>query len=58
MGWGVHDYPSPPEQKQPICPVCGFDCNTIYTRLGIVIGCDNCISAEDAYDWMEEQEDV
>lgn len=56
MGWGVHDYPTPTEKKQPICPVCGFDCNQVFTRCGEVIGCENCVSVEDAYEWMEEND--
>lgn len=51
----MNDYPSPPEKIEPICPVCGFDCYQIFTRMGQVIGCENCVSVEDAYEWMEEQ---
>lgn len=55
MGWGVHDYPSPPPQKNPICPVCGWDCGKVYFQNGQVIGCDNCITEQDAYEWEEER---
>lgn len=54
MGWGVHDYPEPPEPKPeefPHCPVCGEWCDTIYrNREGEIIGCDNCVDSMDAWD--------
>ena len=30
MGWGVHDYPEPPEEPMPVCPECGEECDTLY----------------------------
>jgi len=30
MGWGVHDYPDPPDYTVPICPVCGEETDTLY----------------------------
>ncbi len=57
MGWGVHDYPEPPEQDMPICPECGEECETYYRdRTGAIIGCENCIDRLDAYFYMEEEE--
>ena len=57
MGWGVKDYPSPPERTQPICPVCQQECGTVYLdRNGNVLGCDNCILELDAYEWLDERE--
>ena len=53
-GWGVNDYPTPPEQPEIICPVCGFDCYTLYTKDGEVVGCDNCIEEHDAYEWWDD----
>lgn len=54
MGWGVHDYPSPPDPDEVICPECGESCSTIYILDGHVIGCDCCIEATDAFIWREE----
>lgn len=39
----------------PTCPVCGAECETIYTGfLRAVIGCDVCVDSVDAYDYMEQ----
>ena len=42
----------------PVCPVCGEECETIYTdkKTGDVLGCDCCIDSEDAYDWSDRQD--
>lgn len=57
MGWGVHDYPEPPEQDMPICPECGEECETIYRgRDGQILGCENCVDELNAYDWSEMNE--
>ncbi len=46
---------TPPEEKTPICTVCGWECETVVKNLnGEVIGCNNCLEIEDAYFWMEE----
>ena len=59
MGWGVHDYPSPPDEEMPICPVCGQECETYYKNLnGEVIGCDECVQAVDAREHQQEQCEV
>ena len=55
MGWGVHDYPSPPEPPTPYCPVCGEECYTIYLRGAEVIGCDKCLLEVNAYEWLDEE---
>lgn len=55
MGWGVHDYPSPPERPQPICPVCYQECYTVYLVNGEVVGCDNCVMELNAYEWLDEE---
>ena len=54
MGWGVGDYPEPPEQKEYFCPECGEECNTLYILNGLIIGCDNCIESMDAQFYYEE----
>ena len=45
-------YPDGREAKEPICPRCGRECDTIYydVRYGDIVGCENCISAEDAWE--------
>lgn len=54
MGWGVHDYPEPPEPKAFICPECGEECDTLYFKRNEIIGCDNCITEVDANFYLEE----
>lgn len=57
MGWGVHDYPTPPEQEEIRCPVCGEECDTVVINENQeVIGCENCLTIRDAQFWKEEQE--
>lgn len=47
----------PVQYSNPICPICFDECETIYKDgEGNVCGCENCISAVDAYEWAEEQE--
>lgn len=57
MGWCVSDYPSPPEQEQPVCPICGEECYTVYLRSGEVVGCDRCLLEINAYEWLEERKE-
>lgn len=46
---GMPPYDDDPE---PVCPVCGKKCETIYTDDNDdVVGCDWCIHGEDAADW-------
>ena len=48
----------PPEYENPECPICGSECETIVTtRNGEVLGCDQCLRFEDAYDYMEERQE-
>lgn len=58
MGWGVHDYPGPPpEEPMPICPVCGWETDTlIRDKYGEFVGCDNCgcLDCLDAWDYAED----
>lgn len=40
--------------REPICPVCGAECETIYKdTYGEIVGCDECLTAHDA---CEEEE--
>ena len=57
MGWGVHDYPSPPEPKPFFCPRCRRECETLFTNEnGEVIGCDNEITVWDRETWEDAHE--
>lgn len=55
MGWGVHDYPAPPDpEPMPRCPVCGGECETVYvTHDRTVVGCDQCIDSYDSIYWFD-----
>lgn len=59
MGWGVHDYPNPPdwnepERELPECPVCGKKAETFYRNEDFeIIGCEFCIHPVN-YDEMED----
>ena len=40
------------EDSHELCPVCGQLCETIYTyQDGSVVGCENCLTAHDVYDY-------
>lgn len=41
-----------PEEGEPICPVCGEECEGLYIADGDVIGCDCCVDRVDAWDWL------
>ena len=45
------------EQKQHEirCPICGAEADTIYTdKNGDALGCEWCVSCEDAFDWWDK----
>ena len=50
------------DSSEPICPVCGGECNEVYKdSTGEILGCDNCLTAFDAWEedecmrrWFEE----
>lgn len=47
-----------PEEEEfvPYCPVCGKECETVYTdNDGDVIGCDCCVNGHDAFDYLWER---
>lgn len=47
-------YPDGKEPAYPRCPVCGEECETIYTdRIGTCVGCDICLEAKDAWEAAE-----
>lgn len=47
-------YPDGKEPEYPRCPVCGKECETLYSdRHGSYIGCDVCIETIDAWEVPE-----
>lgn len=45
-------------EDTPICPICGEECETIYTdAAGDICGCENCVTSRDAWEWLWEQKD-
>ena len=49
----------PPDRDDfiPVCPICGEECDTVYLDAdGDIVGCDQCISLVDAYDYLYEEE--
>ena len=54
--WHIHSYDDPPDPTPVYCPECGEECTIIYTQAGNAIGCENCITTNDAYEWEAERE--
>ena len=52
----IYDYPEPPlEPDFPRCPICGEETDTFYRDAdGDIVGCDNCVKAIDAWDYVED----
>ena len=46
-------YPPGFKDEQPICPVCGSECSTVYKYLHEIVGCDECLTSFDA--WEEDE---
>ena len=53
------DWLNPPPDLEPVCcPICEEECEEVYiNRAGDVVGCDNCMSTLEAYEWAREQEE-
>lgn len=57
----VFDYKEPRIEpkpyKNPVCPVCGEECETLYQRHTMrsseIVGCDNCLDTLDAWEEMK-----
>ncbi len=44
-------YPDGKEPRQPVCPICGAECETMYREChGVYVGCDVCMRTEDAWE--------
>lgn len=42
------------QRKQPVCPVCGSECEQVYKDVYLeIMGCDECLTEYDA--WDEEE---
>ena len=54
-GLGAGSYPEPPlEPDRPRCPVCRRECAEVMRdRHGDVLGCDECLSTESAWEASE-----
>ena len=56
----IPDYRLDPEDEDDfimVCPICGEECDTVYLDMDDeVVGCDQCISMADAYDYLYEEE--
>ena len=52
MAWGVYDYPEPKNDDiGAVCPCCGAPCYYVFRNFdGDVVGCDECLTKEDAVD--------
>lgn len=46
-------YPDGRKLVNPRCPVCGKECETIYKVDGIIVGCDECLQIDDAWEVPE-----
>jgi len=46
----------PPAEEEPIeprCPICCKTCDTFHIdKYHEIVGCENCLSAVDAWDWV------
>ena len=49
----------PPEAKYPTCPLCNEEAEEFYFDIwGHIVGCDCCISTQDAVEYEEEKNEV
>lgn len=45
-----------PDDEPVYCPMCGCECETIYTDPdGDAVGCECCLCKRDAYDWQADR---
>lgn len=53
-------YGIPPDDDDPdpVCPVCGKECETIYfNKDGEPFACDCCVKTKDAWEYQEENKE-
>lgn len=49
--WGHQANPFPPaEPRRPRFPVCGDECTIIYKQGNEILGCENCITQDGAWE--------
>lgn len=49
----------PADPTRPVCPECGEECDVLYMDAsGKIVGCDQCLTEIDAYDWMVAERDA
>lgn len=49
-------YPSARYLREPRCPICGDECETLYKDINNeVCGCDRCITTADAWEEMQDE---
>jgi len=47
------DPPAEPDPIEPRCPICGASCDTFHVNKDHeIVGCEECLSAVDAWDWV------
>lgn len=47
-------WPDRKEPQQPVCPICGQECERVYTnRFSMLVGCDVCLTEDDAWEVPE-----
>lgn len=51
-------FPDGKEPKQPVCPVCGSECEYFYREdfTDNILGCENCITQEDAWEFSDSSD--
>lgn len=44
-------YPNGKESDYPHCPICGAECESIFTdKKSVIVGCDMCLIVNDAWE--------
>lgn len=53
----LNGYP-PYEPEDVRCPICGKECDTIYTdKYGEAFGCEYCVTEKDSWEWADENKE-
>ena len=57
-------YGMPPYDPEPKCPICYRECETLFRQYdgvtrtkGDVLGCEHCITTENAWDFLAEHKE-
>ena len=47
----VTGWPDGKEPRQPVCPICGQECERVYeNQFSMWVGCDVCLTESDAWE--------